>query len=144
MIDVLITTTGQKGQLARRIVMAASRGRLPTSVEAALEEIADIEQRISALEQELILEDDDGGKTDEVVEPEASESAAPITDWLPPRFCVPINADVRTFNFKVKWFDFERLSSSLPALRVAVCLFHMSWRRSLARHNWSLQGASLM
>jgi hypothetical protein len=126
--------------LARSRVMAASRGRLPTSVEAALEEIADIEQKISALEQELILEDDDGGKTDEVVEPEPEAPDGPVTDWLPPRFCVPINADVRTFNFKVRLWKRKLTGACMTCHGVVyvlcVCLPGVRCR-TLARLNWN-------
>ena len=69
---------------------------LPTTVEAALEEIADVERQIAALEQELIVEDDDNRADEEERAKDAS------VDWLPPAHCVPICADVRDFDFAVR------------------------------------------
>ena len=87
--------------LARSWRSMAARAPLPTSVAAAASEIEDIERQISALEQELIVEDSKpDGKDDEVVDEPDDADGGPV-DWLPPRMCVPICADVREFDFKV-------------------------------------------
>ena len=131
-------------------------GPLPTSVEAALAEIEELQRQISQVEQELIFADHeedeveaaalvaagDATSCDPAASSAAPASAAPsdadgaaagaaagtptkaskpvdaeelraagatvsdvvdeVHDWLPPLKCVPICADVRTFDFKVR------------------------------------------
>ena len=96
-------------------------GPLPITREEALLEIADLERRISSLEQDLIEDDGNDGdaeggasSTAAAEEPALAEDgrragatvqdvANEVHDWLPPLKCVPICADVRTFDFKVPW-----------------------------------------
>ena len=88
-----------------------ARRPLPTTRDAALAEIAAIEKQISQLEQELIQDDDVEVPVEEpavataedkrAVGATVSDVVGEVHDWLPPLKCVPICADVRTFDFKV-------------------------------------------